>query len=323
VSSTVSWALEQHLPSRGRALAVQGLQVVRVGGGVTLIEEREWSMASLEEVYLKSCSARHENPYWLQSTSHRHLLNGGKEAETDSAGGATHDDRVRKTYNEACCLVPSTVLRQQFNGACRSLNETFTARREFASQLGVNAAMQYLLSAPALSPDQMLLCCRTGAMISMGVTPRYKVKGTTQGCTDDIYAQLDRNEDLPFRMTRNIVGALSGAMVLGATTVSLGLSIDACVGSRDVIEAALCILLSEDLRARNEQGWVLSVASVKVTSILSDAFVGTLGHSFLPFSPSFSTSYFLFFYLFLFVHLPFCTPVGSYSLYPSSTLSSS
>ena len=268
VSSAVSWALEQHLPSRGRALAIQGLQVVRVGGGVTLIEEREGSMTSLEDVYLSSCSVRHENPYWLQSASHRHLLNGGKEAEADSTGGTTHDDRARKAYSEACCLVPPTVLRQQFNSACRSLCDTFTARRDFASQLGVNAAVQYLLCAPALSPDQMLLCCRTGAMVSVGVTPKYKGAAAAQVCADDPYTRLDRNEDLPFRMTRNIVGALSGAMVLGATTVSLGLSLDACVGSKDILEASLSMLLCEDLRARNALAGALSVVSVKVICVI-------------------------------------------------------
>ena len=67
------------------------------------------------------------------------------------------------------------------------------------------------------------------------------------------YSRLKRNQDLPFRLTRNIVGALSGSMLLGGTTVSLGVSIDSFLGSSDVVESCVSMLLYEDVRARQSQ----------------------------------------------------------------------
>jgi hypothetical protein len=130
--------------------------------------------------------------------------------------------------------------------------------------------VQYLLSAPALSPDQMLVCCRSGVMVTTGVAPSYKMSnppqsspstsgricsrirsGITDMDTDEKHPEcLERDVNLPFRLTRNVVGALSGYMVLGGLTVSLGLTMDACLTNKDVIEVSLSLLLIGDLRSR-------------------------------------------------------------------------
>ena len=48
-----------------------------------------------------------------------------------------------------------------------------------------------------------------------------------------------------------MVGALSGALLLGVTTVNIGVSLDAYVAHRDVVEVYLSMLLLEAVRARD------------------------------------------------------------------------
>jgi hypothetical protein len=69
----VNWSLEQHLPSRGRALSLHVLSVVRVGGGVILTEAK--SAPSLGEIYLNHCALHYDDPSWLLSASHEYMEN--------------------------------------------------------------------------------------------------------------------------------------------------------------------------------------------------------------------------------------------------------
>lgn len=257
MTSVVNWAIEQHIPSRGRALRVQGLHVSCVGGGVTLIQDP--NIPSLEGIYLDHCAKSHEDPTLLSSTSLKYILNEDMHAE--SLGDLSLQDRKARVYSEACKAIPSTVLRDRFTQSCRSLSESYSARREYASQLGLNAAMQYLLSAPAASAEQLLLCCKSGTMMHIGATPQYR-DNTLDGKTE-----LQRNLDLPFRMTRNVVGALSGTFVLGATTLSLGLSMDACLASSDVLETSLSLLIGADLRARRKSSGRSASSDVTVIKV--------------------------------------------------------
>lgn len=257
----MNWSLEQHLPSRGRALSLHVLSVVHVGGGVILTEAK--SAPSLCDIYLNHCALLYDDPSWLLSASHEYIEG------ADGQSSMTHEERKRKVYDEACNFIPPTILHDRISKSCRSISEAYSARREYACQLGLNAGVQYLLSAPALSPDQMLVCCRSGVMVTTGVAPSYKMStppqsspspsgrmgsryrsGITDMDTDVKHPEcLERNANLPFRLTRNVVGALSGYMVLGGLTVSLGLTMDACLTNKDVIEVSLSLLLIGDLRS--------------------------------------------------------------------------
>ena len=219
------------------------------------------------------------------------------------------EEKRKIIYNEACNFIPSTILRNKFTTTCKLLSETFNARREFSSQLGVHAAVQHLLCGRPLHPDDMQICFNSGVMISRRVTPNYQhdnnndttinlkksigselvtvstdTKGTNKSptsTTDSLI--LERNVDVPFRLTRNIVSALSGSMLLGGTTVSLGVSLDSYLKSRDVVECSVMMLLHEDAKARQKenqsgksartdeqrggQGSVECIMAVKVSAI--------------------------------------------------------
>ena len=43
----VNWSLEQHLPSRGRALSIHTLGVIRVGGGVILQKQKAYHLSTI------------------------------------------------------------------------------------------------------------------------------------------------------------------------------------------------------------------------------------------------------------------------------------
>jgi phosphatidylinositol kinase/protein kinase (PI-3 family) len=240
------------------------------------------SAPSLDDIYLNHCALQYDDPSWLLSASHEYL------ESADGQSSMTHEERKRKVYDEACNFIPPTILHDRISKSCRSISEAYSARREYACQLGLNAGVQYLLSAPALSPDQMLVCCRSGVMVTTGVAPSYRLSTPPQSSlspsgrmgsrirsgiadmdTDDKHLEcLERNANLPFRLTRNVVGALSGYMVLGGLTVSLGLTMDACLTNKDVIEVSLSLLLIGDLRSRRAATAAVdcypSVALVKV-----------------------------------------------------------
>jgi transformation/transcription domain-associated protein len=247
LSSAIDWALSQYLPSRGRGLMVQTPKLVYFGGGISLMESsRVDRMKSMQDIYLDYSAESNENPDWLSIKAHEDLS--GKEG-----GSCEHDDnsfidspiegslsqRKRKIYDSGCLNTPCTVLRDFFTSSNISLSDAFIARRQFSSQLGIHAALQFLLSASPLDPHQLLLCPHTGKMVTLGVTPTYNSNVTDDGIGGYEVGQihsLNNDHVVPFRLTRNIIGAISGSMLLGCTAVSLGCSTDAYVANEDVIK---------------------------------------------------------------------------------------
>lgn len=273
LTSTIDWSLQQHLPSRGRGLVIQAPKVVYLGGGMTLMDSSKvHRMKSIQDIYLDYCAEDNKNPDWLVVKAHEFLM--GKEG-----GRCEHDEnsfidgeikgtlsqRKRMVYDAGCSNIPSTVLREFFNSSSVSLSDAFIVRRQFASQLGIHAAAQFLLSASPLKPHQLLLCPHTGKMMTVGLTPTYHSDEEGEYMGGQIHS-LNNDHTVPFRLTRNIVGAISGSMLLGCTAVSIGCSVDAYVANKDVIKASLSLLLCDDIRANQRPGNVLSLVNVKVAS---------------------------------------------------------
>jgi hypothetical protein len=279
LSSAIDWALQQYLPSRGRGLVVQAPKLVYFGGGISLMETSKIDrMKSIQDIYLDYSAENNENPDWLSIKAHEYLL--GKE------GGRCEDDetsfidspiegslskRKSQIYDASCLKTPSTLLRHFFTSSSISLSDAFIARRQFSSQLGIHAALQFLLSASPLGPHQLLLCPHTGKMVTLGVTPTYNSNVPDDGIGGYEVGQihsLKNDHVVPFRLTRNIIGAISGSMLLGCTAVSIGCSIDSYVANKDVIKASLSLLLCIDIKARQRHGEGLSLINVKVTTLL-------------------------------------------------------
>ena len=282
--------VREELP--GRYIGYQAVS----GGGVTTTDGADVAM-SLKEVYLDHCAEVHEDPTWLEQYVHRYLhtcipvnsdsnndgnINDGKgDGHGKETGqkhgrddGNKHDNHHQpplpqqdretlhhRAYKEACSLVPSTLLRDFFLTHNATAYTTWTARREFASQLGLLAALQCLLGARGLGPDQLVVHPLTGALVAAGLTPHLPptpITGTGTSNKEDKDLGDQQGDNLgvvenhtpPFRLTRNMVGALSGALLLGVTTVNIGVSMDAYMAHRDVVEVYLSMLLLESMKAR-------------------------------------------------------------------------
>ena len=265
---------------------------------------------SLESIYNNYCANHFQDPDWLLKQANKYLYNSAdmknksekysenvneNEDNNDNENENRQREKRFEIYNEACQFIPSTILVDQFTAANKLLSDSYNARKEFASQLGLNYAVQYLLSSSSAYANQIEICFETGNVISSSVKPNYntsdplipfstfmeeKESSSSQSvpmCVvveegfagnknipkggdemeekkkkmkENQYRSLQRNTDLPFRLTRNIVGSLSGHMLLGGTTVSLGLVMDACVGNKDVLDGCLNIFLNADVRAR-------------------------------------------------------------------------
>ena len=265
---------------------------------------------SLENIYNNYCAKRFQDPTWLLEQANKYLsssvgMKNKNDDENESENENENENENRQTekrfeiYNEACQFIPSTVLVDRFTTANRLLSDSYNARKEFASQLGLNYAVQYLLSSSSAYANQIEICLKTGNVISSFVKPNYnstdssisfstsfstsvgeevsldsqsnpmcvvveeglagnknipkgenKMEEKKKNFKENQYRRLHRNTDLPFRLTRNIMGSLSGHMLLGGTTVSFGLVLDSCLGNKDVLDGCLNILLNSDVRAR-------------------------------------------------------------------------
>lgn len=262
---------------------MQAPKVVCLGGGVTLLEgSKIRRMCSVQQVHLDYCAESYENPHWLSVRAHEYLTSreGGRcEHDNEDKNSLFADSRIegslsqrkRRIYGAGCSLIPSTLLRDLFTSSSMSLSDAFIARRQFASQLGIHAAVQFLLSSAPLCPHQLLLCPHTGKIVNLGVTPSYNSTDATDNGRREGYEvgqirSLKKDHVVPFRLTRNIVGAISGSMLLGGTTVSIGCSTDAYIANKDVLKASLSLLLCDDIRDRQGQGVGLSLTDIKVIS---------------------------------------------------------
>jgi len=241
VVDAASWALQQHVPARTRVLAVRSPAALSVGRGVSLVREElpgryvgdgaggvgVGAAASLLDVYMDHCAGTHDDPTWLQQHARRFVRGDG-----DGDGDEQARRRRRlQAYREACALVPATLLRQRIVASCASSFTAWLARRELAAQLGLLAAVQLLLGARAAGPDQLVLHPATGTLVAYGLG------GDSNDGGDDPRP--------PFRLTRNLVGALSGALLMGVTTVQAGIAMDAFLAHHDVLEAHLAALLRD------------------------------------------------------------------------------
>ena len=241
---------------------------------------------SLKDAYMNHCAAVHDDPTWLVQHVHRYLhpsssVNHNDNSDNNEKEGISNNHsndhsnnhqqpqpplhqgrwtRHHRAYKEACSLVPSTLLRDLFLAHSATAFTAWSARREFASQLGLLAALQCLLDARGLGPDQLVVHPSTGTLVTAGMTPHIpssspSLRGTSTNHNDHHEGEGnegDVSEDPrpPFRLTRNMVGALSGALLLGVTTVNIGVSLDAYLANQDVVEVYLSMLLLETMRTR-------------------------------------------------------------------------
>lgn len=210
----------------------------------------------------------------------------------------------RKAFAHNCKIVPSNLLKSFFAPDNATGGSTFTVCRTYATHLGIQFAIQYLLGAPAVAADQ-ILASTSGRVNFVGVRPRYFDGAVTalarfkpsavitasvgpvgggggvdragsMGMTastgggeakrmklhddpiglglrvdasgfaacaaelsyaDFIRSGFDRREDeAPFRFTRNVARPLSGGLALGGTALALGCTLDALLHHTDVVE---------------------------------------------------------------------------------------
>jgi len=156
-----------------------------------------------------------------------------------------------KTYKQACKSVPSSTLREHFYRSCSSSSEFYYVQRHFATQLGVQAAKQLLINARALSADQMLISPDGEVITTPSVRPFYEqemqiLSSQKRRVLGNIAVPT------PLRLTRNICGALSPALVRGILCTALGVTLDAFEENKDEIDFFLRFLFLYDLHEIQE-----------------------------------------------------------------------
>lgn len=127
-------------------------------------------------------------------------------------------------------------------------------RRFFATQLGTLAVFQLLTNSLSPSPDQLIIT-HSGEVSFLGMSPclslekldilkknllsQINIDGTmTMGCIE-----TPASGSPPLRLTRQILEALSGTLVLGALGLTLGIGVDAIVDSVSSIQVGVSLLV--------------------------------------------------------------------------------
>ena len=129
------------------------------------------------------------------------------------------------------------------------------ALKSFASQYGVNSALQYLLRAPPPKPEQVLYSAASGSMHFSDVGPVFNFSGREGGFSGDSLGLLDLNRgDVSLRMTRSIAGAIDDIQLLGIAIPAFGCTLDAILKNRHVVHSYLLVLLRDDAEDAEDRG---------------------------------------------------------------------
>ena len=244
--------MQTHVESRRRDLILDVGIVTPISEGLHITKNFS-STKTLRDVFDSHCRETDQDPsgalFKAIQTVEQTIL------ETVSAKGGlafSLEDAVdvgrHRAFDEACALVPASLLHDYLTNSLPSSAAVFAIRHTVAAQLGLNCALQYLLLGEAPAPDQHAFSNVNGRVsFSPGVKSLFVENAassstcsssSSSSCTDGSSSliSLSRSDPLPFRLTRGISAALSPALIHGVTGVSMGCLFDAIVKNSHVVQ---------------------------------------------------------------------------------------
>ncbi|CAM9242622.1 unnamed protein product [Chrysoparadoxa australica] len=230
--------MEKNVQARRRDLNVAVPVVIPVTPRLRLMEDRP-NYTSLGEVYELEKKGADEDPD-APILMCRDRVSAAVQAVKSQGSEKIKEveERVKmEVYNEICEKhVKADILSRYVHGSLADTEAVWAFRRQFASQLGISSLLCYSFTCGERFPHRLMFDSHTACVISHEFRPGY----THQGL-------LDPAEDVPFRLTRNMVHLLSPLLVEGVMSYSMASVAQVLVQKKEFFEPYLALMLRDDL----------------------------------------------------------------------------
>lgn len=225
--------MEAHPQARSRLMAFHTPLVVPVWPQVRMLEE-DPSFCSYGDAYDVNC-ARY-----------------GREADTpisyfkrrcaDEAGNIPKDvpiERRLQTYQEICQqLVSENVFSQYIYKTLPTCNHLWVFKKSLCLQMALSGLLCHMLLVGGRSPNKILYAKDTGRVFQTDFMPVYNERG-----------QLEKIEQVPFRLTRNLATFFNGFGVEGLFATAIMNAAAAFIAKNSNAQHVLSMFFRDDIVA--------------------------------------------------------------------------
>ncbi len=142
-----------------------------------------------------------------------------------------------RIYTEICQRVPDDLLSRHVHASLQGDAEALWAlKRALAMQLATVSLLCHAFTAGDRSPQRFVFSKKTGRFVASEFRPVYRPEG-----------QMEPSEDVPFRLTRNIMTLLSPLLVDGVFASSMATTALAVSEKSATLKPYLTLILRDDL----------------------------------------------------------------------------
>lgn len=208
--------LEAYPQSRQRSLAWHAPLIVPIWPQMRLVED-DPSFCCFSEAYDIHCARNGREPD-LPIISFKAKL-AGPDGSMPREADAQVEERLA-AFQEVCQqLVSENIFSQYIYKSLPSCNHSYVFKKYLCLQTALSGLLCQMLLIGSRHPNKILIARDTGRLYQTDMTPVYNDRGA-----------LERNEPVPFRLTRNLTtyfnsfgveGTLAVAMMNGAAAIGL------------------------------------------------------------------------------------------------------
>jgi len=233
------WAIQQHWESRRRDLSCNGLSDETPLFDGAVLTKKIVSGSTLQDM----CNAHFGSKGNLSLTKQYVDI-----LESALRDGSSPDAAKSRAFEQVSSQVPSGLLLDFFKERCSSASALHNLRRCVSMDLGVSAALYYILACKPPSASEMSFSAVGKCLYSSGMTPCITVQQSSPSQITDL---KHHRHALPWRMTPVITSSFLPLHIYGIVSVSLGCSLDAVLQNRDLIHSVLELTMIENLEDHN------------------------------------------------------------------------
>jgi transformation/transcription domain-associated protein len=256
--SIIDKILRQETKSSRSFLSVQPTAVVPIAQRLRITEEDN-SRISLDEVFRRWCEKRRKDYLTPVQCFHDEFskhLEAAKKLELpddDAKANAELNARLQAFNKVSETCVDKNMLMEFIYERLDGPEQLFHFRRNYAGQLSTDALIQHSCCVVERTPSRSVLLQRNGHVL----TPDYRFEYNNHGFLEP--------RKIPFRLTPNIQTLIGRLLIDGRLIPSMGTVASALDKARDDLEAALRLLLRDDIVA-----WYTSKSMAKEDSKMQE-----------------------------------------------------
>jgi hypothetical protein len=234
------WTMQHHWESRRRDLSWSGLSDETPLYDGAVLTKKIVSGATLQDM----CNAHFVSRGTDQSLTKQYV----EVLESALRDGIAPDVAKSRAFEQVSSQVPSGLLLDFFKERCPSASTLHNLRRCVSMDLGVTAALYYVLACKPPSASEMSFSAVGKCLYSADMIPCITVQHSSPSQITDV---KHHRHALSWRMTPAITSSFLPLHIYGIMSVSLGCSLDAVLQNRDLVQSALELTMIENLEDLN------------------------------------------------------------------------